>query len=44
MAPTYVEFVASLPKTVTGKIRKHVLREQGIAAFGLESVDSIPTA
>lgn len=30
-APKSVEFVADLPKTATGKIRKHELREQAWA-------------
>jgi fatty-acyl-CoA synthase len=33
--PHYVEIVPSLPKTVTGKIRKHLLRDQGIDKYGL---------
>ncbi len=32
MVPRYVEFAESLPKTPTGKIRKVVLREQGVTA------------
>jgi crotonobetaine/carnitine-CoA ligase len=31
MVPRYIVVVAELPKTPTGKIRKHVLREAGIA-------------
>jgi fatty-acyl-CoA synthase len=42
--PQYIQIVDQLPKTVTGKIRKHVLRDQGIADFGLEASASIPTA
>jgi fatty-acyl-CoA synthase len=42
--PRYVEIVDALPRTVTGKVRKHVLREQGIERFGLENVAQIPTA
>jgi fatty-acyl-CoA synthase len=42
--PHYVEIVAHLPRTVTGKVRKHVLREQGVKQYGLESSDAIPTA
>jgi fatty-acyl-CoA synthase len=41
--PAYVEIMEQLPRTVTGKVRKHVLREQGIVAFGLQEVDAIPT-
>jgi fatty-acyl-CoA synthase len=42
--PHYVEVVPQLPRTVTGKVRKHVLREQGIERFGLGGADGIPTA
>ncbi len=42
--PRYVEIVDTLPKTVTGKIRKHVIRDQGIDRFGLSDAGSIPTA
>jgi fatty-acyl-CoA synthase len=42
--PHYVRIVDQLPKTVTGKIRKQVLREQGIECYGLEQSSSIPTA
>ena len=42
--PKYVEIVDQLPRTVTGKIRKHVLREHGVTQFGLSSTDSVPTA
>jgi fatty-acyl-CoA synthase len=42
--PRYIEIVDQLPRTVTGKIRKHVLREQGIDRFGLGGAGSIPTA
>jgi fatty-acyl-CoA synthase len=42
--PHYVQVVAQLPRTVTGKVRKHVLREQGVKDYGLESTDAIPTA
>jgi fatty-acyl-CoA synthase len=42
--PHYVQVVDQLPRTVTGKVRKHVLREQGIGHFGLESAAAIPTA
>jgi fatty-acyl-CoA synthase len=42
--PHYVQVVDQLPRTVTGKVRKHVLREQGIGAFGLRDADEIPTA
>jgi fatty-acyl-CoA synthase len=42
--PHYVQIVAQLPRTVTGKVRKHVLREEGVKHYGLESADAIPTA
>ncbi|MGE3820935.1 MAG: AMP-binding protein [Isosphaeraceae bacterium] len=42
--PQYLLIVEALPRTVTGKVRKHVLREQGVGAFGLESADTVPTA
>jgi fatty-acyl-CoA synthase len=42
--PQYVEVVDQLPKTVTGKIRKHVLRDEGVSRFGLSSADAVPTA
>lgn len=42
--PRYIEIVEALPRTVTGKVRKHVLREQGIARFGLENAARTPTA
>jgi len=42
--PRYVMMVDSLPRTVTGKIRKHVLRDQAVTAFGLEEAAKIETA
>ena len=42
--PHYVQVVEQLPRTVTGKVRKHVLRENGVKHYGLESADAIPTA
>jgi fatty-acyl-CoA synthase len=42
--PRYVQVVEQLPRTVTGKVRKHVLREEGVKHYGLESADAIPTA
>jgi fatty-acyl-CoA synthase len=42
--PQYVEIVDQLPRTVTGKVRKHVLREWGISQFGLEDASKIQTA
>ena len=42
--PRYVKIVDQLPRTVTGKTRKHVLREMGIDEFGLADLGSVPTA
>jgi fatty-acyl-CoA synthase len=42
--PQYVMVVESLPRTVTGKIRKHVLREQAIDELGLAEAARIETA
>ncbi len=42
--PRYVTIVDTLPKTVTGKIRKHVLKDQAIANLGLDDVAKIQTA
>jgi fatty-acyl-CoA synthase len=42
--PHYVEVVDQLPRTVTGKIRKHVLRDQGVERFGLAGAAAVPTA
>ncbi len=42
--PHYVQIVEQLPRTVTGKVRKQVLRERGIGLFGLEDAESTPTA
>lgn len=42
--PHYIRIVDQLPKTVTGKIRKVELRADGIAHFGLEATETIPTA
>jgi fatty-acyl-CoA synthase len=42
--PQHIEIVPSLPRTVTGKVRKHVLREHAIAALGLDDVAAIETA
>ena len=35
--PQYVMIVESLPRTVTGKVRKHVLRDQAIDDLGLRA-------
>ncbi len=42
--PHYIEIVEALPRTVTGKVRKHILREVGIERFGLTESGQIPTA
>jgi fatty-acyl-CoA synthase len=42
--PQYVEIAEALPKTVTGKVRKHVLREQGIERHRLEDAARVKTA
>lgn len=42
--PHYIEIVEQLPRTVTGKVRKHVLRDQGIQNHGLHDSAVIPTA
>ncbi|MDB5349570.1 MAG: acyl-CoA synthetase (AMP-forming)/AMP-acid ligase [Planctomycetota bacterium] len=42
--PKYVEIVPHLPRTVTGKIRKHLLREQGIEQFKLSDAATTRTA
>jgi fatty-acyl-CoA synthase len=42
--PRYVMIVDVLPKTVTGKIRKHMLKDKAITDLGLEEVAKIKTA
>jgi fatty-acyl-CoA synthase len=42
--PHYTMIVESLPRTVTGKIRKHVLRDQAIEDLGLKAAAQIETA
>jgi fatty-acyl-CoA synthase len=42
--PRYVRFVDAFPMTVTGKIQKYKMREQSIAALGLEKAAKIVTA
>ena len=42
--PQYVMIVESLPRTVTGKIRKHVLRDQVIDDLGLRAAAEVETA
>lgn len=42
--PHYIRIVEQLPKTVTGKIRKVILRSEGISHYGLEATETIPTA
>ena len=36
--------VDSLPSTVTGKIRKHILRDQAIDNLGLKEAAEVETA
>lgn len=42
--PHYVQVVREYPMTASGKIQKYKLREQAIAAFGLEKAGNIETA
>jgi fatty-acyl-CoA synthase len=42
--PRYILVVESLPRTVTGKIRKHVLQERAIGELGLTAAAHIETA
>lgn len=42
--PACISIVPSLPKTVTGKVRKHVLKEQAIIDLGLGEAATIETA
>ncbi len=42
--PQYVIIVESLPRTVTGKIRKHVLKEAAIDELGLGDAARVETA
>jgi fatty-acyl-CoA synthase len=42
--PQYIEIAETLPKTVTGKIRKHVLKDHGIARYGLDEAAKVTTA
>jgi fatty-acyl-CoA synthase len=42
--PKYIMIVEALPRTVTGKIRKHVLRDLAIAELGLGETARIETA
>jgi fatty-acyl-CoA synthase len=42
--PKYISIVDQLPRTVTGKIQKHVLRRVGVSEHGLEEAESTPTA
>ena len=32
MVPRFIDVVAELPKTPTGKVRKHLLREAGVTS------------
>ncbi|MFO0891229.1 MAG: AMP-binding protein [Isosphaeraceae bacterium] len=42
--PQHIAIVPTLPRTVTGKVRKHILKEQAIADLGLGEVAATPTA
>ncbi|MFM1655575.1 AMP-binding protein [Brevibacillus sp. B_LB10_24] len=42
--PHYIQFVTDYPMTASGKIQKFRLREQAIAAFGLERASDTETA
>jgi fatty-acyl-CoA synthase len=42
--PQHVMIVESLPRTVTGKIRKHVLKEHAITELGLGEAARVETA
>jgi acyl-CoA synthetase (AMP-forming)/AMP-acid ligase II len=42
--PQHIAIVQALPRTVTGKVRKHVLKAQAIADLGLDDVAAIQTA
>ena len=42
--PQYIMIVQALPRTVTGKIRKHVLKETAIGELGLADAARIETA
>ena len=42
--PQHIFIVATLPKTVTGKVRKHVLKENAVSELGLLEAAAIPTA
>jgi fatty-acyl-CoA synthase len=42
--PHYIMIVEALPRTVTGKIRKHVLRDSAIGELGLAEAARIETA
>lgn len=40
--PTYIEVLDAFPRTVTGKVRKQILRDQGVARFGLAVSADVP--
>jgi fatty-acyl-CoA synthase len=42
--PQYIMIVQALPRTVTGKIRKHVLKEAAIGELGLDDAARVETA
>ncbi len=42
--PHYIQVVDGLPRTVTGKVRKHMIRDEGVALYKLETFNDVPTA
>ena len=42
--PSYWKFVDSFPMTITGKVRKSIMREEAIEELGLKQVASIKTS
>ena len=42
--PRYVTFVSEFPMTVTGKVRKNIMREQSIEQLGLADAAAVRTA
>jgi fatty-acyl-CoA synthase len=42
--PQVIRIVPHLPRTVTGKVQKFLLRDQAVRDLGLEDVGAVPTA
>jgi fatty-acyl-CoA synthase len=42
--PRYVRFVDAFPMTVTGKVQKFLMREESVAALGLEKAAAVKMA